>query len=37
MSSLNLGLLFSRIRVEEKKLIKEAEKRGHDVSRVDSR
>lgn len=37
MSSLNLGLLFSRIRVEEKKLIKEAEKRGHEVSRVDSR
>lgn len=37
MSSLNIGLLFSRIRVEEKKLIKEAEERGHEVSRVDSR
>ncbi len=37
MSSLNIGLLFSRIRVEEKKLIKEAEARGHEVSRVDSR
>ncbi|MFB6214436.1 MAG: RimK family alpha-L-glutamate ligase, partial [Candidatus Bipolaricaulia bacterium] len=37
MSSLNLGLLFSRIRVEEKMLIKEAEKRGHEITRVDSR
>ncbi|MEF8849495.1 MAG: lysine biosynthesis protein LysX [Candidatus Bipolaricaulota bacterium] len=37
MSSLNLGLLFSRIRVEEKILIKEAESRGHEITRVDSR
>lgn len=37
MSSLNLGLLFSRIRVEEKMLIKEAESRGHEITRVDSR
>lgn len=37
MSNLNLGLLFSRIRVEEKLLIKEARKRGHEVNRVDSR
>lgn len=37
MSSLNLGLLFSRIRVEEKMLIKEAENRGHEITRVDSR
>ncbi len=37
MSSLKLGLLYSRIRVEEKLLIKEARKRGHEVSRVDSR
>ncbi|MFB6290797.1 MAG: lysine biosynthesis protein LysX [Candidatus Bipolaricaulia bacterium] len=37
MSSLNLGLLFSRIRVEEKLLIEEAESRGHEVTRVDSR
>jgi len=37
MSSLNLGLLFSRIRVEEKLLIKEARSRGHEINRVDSR
>ena len=37
MSSLNLGLLFSRIRLEEKMLIKEAESRGHEITRVDSR
>jgi len=37
MSSLNLGLLFSRIRVEEKLLIKEARSRGHEITRVDSR
>jgi len=37
MSSLNLGLLFSRIRVEEKMLIKEARSRGHEITRVDSR
>lgn len=37
MPSLNLGLLFSRIRVEEKLLIKEAKRRGHQVRRVDSR
>lgn len=37
MSSLNLGLLFSRIRVEEKLLIKEARNRGHEINRVDSR
>ncbi|MFW6005814.1 MAG: lysine biosynthesis protein LysX [Candidatus Bipolaricaulota bacterium] len=34
---MNLGLLFSRIRVEEKMLIKEAENRGHEITRVDSR
>ena len=37
MSSLNIGLLFSRIRLEEKMLIKEAESRGHELTRVDSR
>lgn len=37
MSGLNLGLLFSRIRVEEKLLIKEAKQRGHEVRRIDSR
>jgi len=37
MSSLNLGLLFSRIRLEERMLIKEAESRGHEITRVDSR
>lgn len=37
MSNLNLGLLFSRIRVEEKMLIREAESRGHEITRVDSR
>lgn len=37
MSDLRLGLLFSRIRVEEKLLIKEAESRGMDLIKVDSR
>ncbi|MFW6049429.1 MAG: lysine biosynthesis protein LysX, partial [Candidatus Bipolaricaulota bacterium] len=37
MSDLKLGLLFSRIRVEEKLLIKETESRGIDLVRVDSR
>ena len=37
MPSLNLGILFSRIRVEEKMLIKEARDRGHEITRVDSR
>lgn len=37
MSGLNLGLLFSRIRVEEKLLIEEAKQRGHEVRRIDSR
>lgn len=35
--SLRLGILFSRIRVEEKLLIEEATKRGMEVVKVDSR
>ncbi len=37
MSQLDLGLIFSRIRVEEKLLIKEAERRNIKVRRIDSR
>ncbi len=37
MSNLRLGLLFSRIRVEEKLLIEEVKRRGIKLERIDSR
>lgn len=37
MSKLNLGMIFSRIRLEEKLLIKEAKRRGMNLKRIDSR
>lgn len=37
MSNLRLGLLFSRIRMEEKLLIKEINRRGIELEKIDSR
>lgn len=37
MSNLRLGLLFSRIRTEEKLLIKEIKRRGIELEKIDSR
>lgn len=37
MNGLKLGLLFSRIREEEKLLIREATDRGIEIQRIDSR